>query len=202
VGDEVMRSRTNAAVSCRLGGGAAWVAAHVGAAALALTLVVGVLAGATSATSARSVPSSLGRCQTPGLVVWLDTSGNGTAGSTYYNLQFTNLSGTSCELSGFPGVSAVGLTGEQVGAAAGRSLTGAVVAVRLAPGATSTSVLQLTDVGNFPSSTCHEVLAGGLRVYPPGATASKLVPYPFEACSSRTSIFLHIRSVGKGVATQ
>jgi hypothetical protein len=189
-------------VSSRHVGAAEWAAAYVGAAVLALTLVVGVLAGAASATPARSGPSSLGRCRTPGLVVWLDTNGNGTAGSTYYNLQFTNLSGTSCELSGFPGVSAVGLTGAQVGAAAGRSLTGAVVAVRLAPGATSTSVLQLTDVGNFPSSACHEVLAAGLRVYPPGATASKLVPYPFEACSSQTSIFLHVRAVGKGVPAQ
>jgi hypothetical protein len=202
VGDEVTRSRSYATASCRLGGGAVRIAARVGSAVLALTLVVSVLAGAASAVLARSLPSSLGRCQTPGLVVWLDTSGNGTAGSTYYNLQFTNLSGTSCELSGFPGVSAVGLTGARVGAAAERILTGAVVAVRLAPGATATSVLQLTDAGNFPSSACHELLAAGLRVYPPGATVSKLVPYPFEACSSEHSIFLHVRSVGKGVPTQ
>lgn len=202
MGDEVTRSRTFATVSHRLGGGARWATACVGAAVLALTFVVSPLAGAASATSARPGQSSLGRCVTPGLVVWLDTAGNGTAGSTYYNLQFTNLSGTSCELSGFPGVSAVGLTGLQVGPAAGRSLTGAAVSVRLAPGATSTSVLQLTDVANFPSSACHEVLAAGLRVYPPGATASKLVPYPFEACSSEDSIFLHVRSVEKGVFTQ
>jgi len=134
--------------------------------------------------------------------VWLDTAGDGTAGSTYYDLRFTNLSGTSCELSGFPGVSAAGLTGLQVGLAAGRSATGEVIPVRLAPGATSTSVMQLTDVANFPSSVCHEVPAAGLRVYPPGATASKLIPYPFEACSSKGAVFLHVRSVAKGVATQ
>jgi hypothetical protein len=62
--------------------------------------------------------------------------------------------------------------------------------------------MQLTDVANFPSSACHEVLAAGFRVYPPGATASKLVPFPFEACSSASSVFLHVRSVAKGVATQ
>jgi Protein of unknown function (DUF4232) len=169
---------------------------------MALTLMVTPLAGAVSAGSARSGLSSLQRCQTPSLVVWLDTTGNGAAGSAYYDLQFTNLSGSSCELSGFPGVSAVSLSGTQLGLAAGRSLVGGVVAVRLEPGATSTSVLQLTDVGNFPSSVCHEVLAAGLRVYPPGATASKLIPFPFEACSSTGAIFLHVRSVAKGVSPQ
>jgi hypothetical protein len=164
-------------------------------------LVAVPVAGAISAKGARPSTSSLPRCQTPGLVVWLDTAGNGAAGSSYYNLQFTNLSGSSCELTGFPGVSAVGLTGVQVGLASGRS-PGASVSVRLAPGATSTSVIQLTDAANFPSSACHEVLAAGFRVYPPGATASKLIPYPFEACSSHGATFLHVRSVEKGLTGQ
>jgi hypothetical protein len=168
---------------------------------LILTLLGAPLAGAASARSARSAPTSLRRCQTPGLVVWLDTTSDGAAGSFYYDIRFTNLSGTACQLSGFPGVSAIGLTGLQVGLAAGRSLAGAVATVRLAPGATATSVLQLTDVANFPSSACHEVLAAGLRVYPPGATASKLIPFPFEACSSRPAVFLHVRSLAKGATT-
>ncbi len=146
----------------------------------------------------RPSTSSLPRCQTSGLVVWLDPIGNGAAGSFYDNLRFTNLSGRFCELTGFPGVSAVGLTGAQVGLAARRSLPRAVVSVRLAPGATSTSVIQLADVANFPSGACHEVMAAGLRVYPPGATASKLIPYPFEACSSYSATFLHVRPIEKG----
>jgi hypothetical protein len=178
------------------------VTVGVGVAVLALTLVMTPLAGAVSVKSARSGPLLLQRCQEPSLVVWLNTTSNGAAGSFYYDLQFTNLSGASCELSGFPGVSTVGLTGSQVGLAAGRSTTGPIVLVRLAPGATATSVIQLTDVGNFPSNMCHEVLAAGLRVYPPGATASKLIPYPFEACSSGGAVFLHVRSVEKGLTTQ
>jgi len=88
VGGQVTLGRTYETVSLSLGGGARRVTACVGAAVLALTLVVTLLAGAVSAKSARSVPSSLQRCQTPGLVVWLDTTGNGTAGSIYYDLQF------------------------------------------------------------------------------------------------------------------
>jgi Domain of unknown function (DUF4232) len=204
VGDQVMLNRnatTSGSVNSRGVAGRRRFGACVGAALQAM-LVVAPLAGAASVTSARSVSSALPRCQTPGLVVWLDTNGNGAAGSTYYDLQFTNLSGTSCQLTGFPGVSAVGLTGSQVGLAARRSLPGEAVAVRLAPGATSTAIIQLTDAGNFPSSDCHEVRAAGLRVYPPGATASKLIPYPFEACSSSRATFLHVRPVEKGVPTQ
>ena len=160
-----------------------------------LTLVIAPLAAAASAQPARQYPAALARCQAPSLVVWLDTNGNGAAGSTYYNLQFTNLSGSACELTGFPGVSAVALGGSQVGLAAGRSLPGASVAIRLGPGATATSVLQLTAAENFPSQACHAVMAAGLRVYPPGATASKLVPYPLEACSASGATVLHVRPV-------
>lgn len=186
----------------RLDGGIRRLVACAAGAVLALTLVTAPVAGAISVEGSRPNAASLPRCQTSGLVVWLDTNGNGAAGSSYYNLQFTNLSGSSCELTGFPGVSAVGLTGAQVGLAAGRSLPGASVSVRLAPGATSTSVIQLTDVANFPSSACHEVQAAGLRVYPPGATSSKLVPYPFGGCSSHGATFLHVRPVEKGVPVQ
>jgi hypothetical protein len=165
---------------------------------LALTFVALPSVGATSVTHERTNAAPLPRCQAPNLVVWLDTNGNGAAGSTYYNLQFTNFSARACALLGFPGVSAVSLSGAQVGLAAGRT-PGTAVSIRLAPGATSTSVIQLTDVENFPAAACHEVEAAGLRVYPPGASASKVIPYPFEACSSRGATFFHVRPVEKGL---
>jgi hypothetical protein len=46
-------------------------------------------------------------------------------------------------------------------------------------------VLAITDVGIFPARACHQVMAAGLRVYPPGQFASKVIPYPFSACSTR-----------------
>jgi hypothetical protein len=40
------------------------------------------------------------------------------AGSIYYHLEFTNLSGRACTLVGYPGVSAINLSGHQLGSAA------------------------------------------------------------------------------------
>jgi hypothetical protein len=116
-------------------------------------------------------------------VVWLDTMGSGTAGSTYYTLNLTNLSGHACTLRGYPGVSAVTLTGSQLGAAATRDASSPIRTVSLRAGASASSALRITDIGVFSPSLCGPTTAAGLRVYPPGQTASKLIPFPFAACS-------------------
>lgn len=82
-------------------------------------------------------------CTTAGLVVWLDTQGNGAAGSTYYKLEFTNQSRHTCRLGGFPGVSAVDLSGNQLGSAATRDRTRGPRTVRLASGDTATAGLRI-----------------------------------------------------------
>ena len=81
------------------------------AAVMALAAVAGPLAAPAGAAAAATAP----KCATSSLVVWLDTDGNGSAGSVYYNLEFTNLSARTCTLTGYPGVSAVGLGGGQLG---------------------------------------------------------------------------------------
>ena len=175
---------------------------------LAATLVVVATLGLTAAASATSARlgaaafHAVSPCSSAQLVIWFDTTGNGTAGSTYYSLEFTNLGGRACSLAGFPGVSAIGLTGAQVGLAAARTNLGTTPVVQVAPGATATAVVQLTDAGNFPSANCHQVLAAGLRVYAPGSTASKTVAYPLEACSATKATFLHVRPMEKGVLPQ
>jgi hypothetical protein len=158
----------------------------------------GVGAANIEGVAAKSAPNVVVRCSTAELVIWLDTEGSGAVGSSYYDLEFTNLSGHTCVLEGFPGVSAVGLSGTQVGRAASRSGPGASVVISLAPGAMATAVLQIADAGNFPPAKCHEALAAGLRVYPPGATASKVVPYPFQACSGTAASDLFVRPMEKG----
>ncbi|MGO8959431.1 MAG: DUF4232 domain-containing protein [Streptosporangiaceae bacterium] len=121
-------------------------------------------------------------CQTPGLVIWLDTTGNGAAGTIYYNLHFTNLSGHACTLNGFPFLFAVNLAGHQVGPRA-KFRKPSPHLVTLGNGKTATAVLGIVDTGVFPASACHAVTAAGLRVYPPNQTRAKLVPFPFSACS-------------------
>jgi len=53
----------------------------------------------------------------------------------------------------------------------------------LAPRANATALVRITDAGVFTPASCHEVMAAGLRVYPPGQTRARLVPFPFRACA-------------------
>ncbi len=147
--------------------------------------------GASLAPAAASTP----KCATSGLVVWLGTQGNGAAGSIFYTLEFTNLSGHACTVSGFPGVSAVDLAGHQLGSPASRDTAHTPHTVTLAAGATATAVLRIIQAGNFPSSACHQVTASGLRVFPPNLTTSKVVPFPFYACSRTGPVYLTVRAV-------
>jgi Protein of unknown function (DUF4232) len=161
------------------------------AAVICAVLVVGVAAAPALATRT-AAPS---RCTTAGLVVWLDTTGNGAAGSSYYKLEFTNQSGHSCSLYGYPGVSAVNLAGSQIGAAGGRTTTTRPRVITLANGATATATLRIVDALNFPNSACRLTNAAGVRVYPPNQTGSKVVPFPFKACSRRGSVILYVYPV-------
>jgi hypothetical protein len=127
----------------------------------------------------------------------MDTRGDGAAGSTFYKLKLTNLSGHTCTLYGFPGVSGVNLAGHQLGRAASRNHSRSSVTVTLANGQTAVTALQITNVGNYSPSACQPVTAAGLRVYPPGATASKVVPFPFRACSASGPTYLSVKAVRK-----
>ena len=156
----------------------------------AVAAVVGavILAPAAAGASAGSPagPSALAAaplCQTPGLVIWLDTTGNGAAGTIFYKLHFTNLSGHACTLNGFPFLFAVNLAGRQVGPRAVFRRPPTPHLVRLANGKTATAVLGIVETGVFPRSVCRPVTAAGLRVFPPNQTRSKLVPFPFSTCS-------------------
>ena len=161
----------------RIAGAAAIVAALIAAPAIAL---------ASTGTAARpDASAATPLCETPGLVIWLDTSGNGAAGTTFYKLNFTNLSGHACTLNGFPFLYAVNLAGHQVGPTATFRTPPSPHLVRLANGKTVTAALGIVDTGNFPKSTCRPVTVAGLRVFPPNQTRSKLVPFPFSACSRK-----------------
>jgi Protein of unknown function (DUF4232) len=150
---------------------------------------------AAAATSAAAVKAAAPHCQTSGLVVWMNTQGDGTAGSVFYTLMFTNLSGHACTLDGHPGVSAVSLTGHRVGGPAAWDPP-AARKVTLANGATAYALLQYSDVvtSNSGPQPCHPEMAAGLRIYPPGQTASKIVPTPLKACTTGVT-YLGVRPV-------
>jgi len=159
------------------------------AAACAAALIPVAALAATAATAAPAAAASIPACATGGLVVWISNV-QGAAGTFYYTLNFTNLSGHACTLRGHPGVSTVNLSGNQIGRPArwgnpGNAGHARLRTVRLARGATATAVLAITNVYNFPPKVCRRVTAAGLRVYPPNQFTSTLVPHPIGACTTR-----------------
>ncbi|HEX4731610.1 MAG TPA: DUF4232 domain-containing protein [Solirubrobacterales bacterium] len=157
------------------------VAALASVAALAAAIP---LASASGAAGPRAAAASSPPCKTSGLVIWSNNgAGGGTAGSVFYKIRFTNLSGHACTLKGFPKVSAVNLAGKRIGSAAQQEAGQKPKLRKLANGATATALLRVVDPGNFSPSACHEVTAAGLRVTPPGQSHSKLIPLPFATCS-------------------
>jgi hypothetical protein len=160
--------------------------------------------GPASPSPANSGGAGLAACRTAALRITIDDSqAAGAAGSTYYPLNFTNISAAPCELYGYPGVSfaaAPAGTGAQIGAAARRNGAFAKVAVRLAAGGTAHAWLQVTVAGNYPASTCRPVTARWLRVYPPGETAAGYVSHTFNACSATSTAVLAVLPVRAGHA--
>ena len=172
--------------------------------AVALGVFGPIVALQTSAIAESSVsrtlpPNSAALCTTAQLVVWLDSAGSGAAGSVYYHVEFTNQGSHTCTMFGYPGVSAVNLQGAQLGAPANKNAGTAKKLISLALGATASAVLQITDTGVYSPSTCRPTRAAGIRVYPPGQTVAKVVPYPFLTCGRAQNIALHIEAVSVGV---
>jgi hypothetical protein len=125
----------------------------------------------------------------------------GTAGSDYVPIQFTNTSSTVCELHGFPGVSFVGKgNGTQLGAAADWDESKPIVQNALQPGTVVVSNLRIAQAGNYDSSECQPLAADGLRVYPPHSTRSAFVKDPnLTACQNAS---IHLLTVISPVAPQ
>ena len=111
---------------------------------------------------------------------------DGTAGTIYHPLIFTNAGGRACTLRGYPGVSSVtGPHGRQVGAAAARDPF-AFSRVRLrAHGGAASALYGQVDTGVYDRTRCRPVHALGLRVYAPGQTVAFYAPLPHSACSAR-----------------
>jgi Domain of unknown function (DUF4232) len=109
--------------------------------------------------------------------------GDAAAGSVTRPLVFTNTGSHACELRGFPGVSYVaGDDGHQVGPAAQETGERAAEVV-LRPGGQAVALVQFVQVANFEATACQPTPVRGLRVYPPGDTASLFVPTAGNGCA-------------------
>jgi hypothetical protein len=167
----------------------------------AIVPAVGASANSVNAATAASaaLPTAVPRCTTATLRVWLGVPGDGAAGTIYYPLELSNVSTSACTLYGYPGVSAVGVGGTQLGSAARRNPVHPPSLVTLAAGATAHATVGITDPGFFNPSVCPRAHAIGLRVYPPNDFGSTIVDYPFAACGKPGPSFLSVTVVVAGV---
>jgi hypothetical protein len=162
-------------------------------------------AASSSNTPAVAAPSSSAAgtaCATSALQVKLGAS-DGYAGGVYQTIDFTNTSGSSCTLTGYPGVSLVtGPSHQQLGLAAKRSTTGAPAAtVTLGPGDTANAVVQIVDALNFPSSSCSPAKAADLKVFPPDQFTAVYLPDTSYGCGKSVQT-LFIAPVRSGASSQ
>jgi hypothetical protein len=134
-----------------------------------------------AATSGATGAAGTTSCTTNDLKVKIGGS-EGAAGSIYVTLDFTNTSGSTCTLYGYPGVSLANGT-TQVSPGANRSTQTAASLVTLAAGATGNAVLQVGDAGNYPASTCGPKPTNAIQIFPPNQTAALYVPYSTSACT-------------------
>ena len=149
------------------------------------TPTAGSTAPTGSGTQTSNGGSALAACATSQLKVAQVNPSLG-AGQYYSTIVFTNTSGTTCTLAGFPGVSYVVANGVQSGPAAVRS-GGPGSTVTLKPGGTASSVLHDSNgISGYTPQQCDLTKALGLRIYPPNQKAALFIPWVHEHCAGKT----------------
>lgn len=156
-----------------------------------MAVLLPVAALAAPAGAGHRVVAAVPACTSGNTRVWIGLPGDGTAGATFYQLEFSNIGRRPCTFFGFPGVSAIRANGHQAGLGAGR--TGTPRLVVLIPGATAHAVLRVTDAG---AVCAHPVRTTTLRVFPPGQRRAQFVPLATEACLHQR--VLRVRPVTSG----
>jgi hypothetical protein len=140
---------------------------------------VAASAAPTAARSSAAAPP----CATRALGVKTGTV-QGAAGSTYLTIDFTNISGAVCSLTGYPGVAlAGGKPVQQIGEAATHNPVPARQLVTLAAGKVAHVVLQLSHATNYPAAQCSPTTATYLQIYPPAQTTPVFLGYSTSACA-------------------
>ena len=157
--------------------------------------------GGTPATGpSRSAPPGPQPCPTSALQVSVSASQGVAAGSTYYPIVFTNVSGTACTLYGYPGVSFVAAAGgSQIGIPAMENPAHPRQLITLAPGQAGHAELQVVNAENYPPANCGMVTAHWLKVYPPNQTAPVYASFSAQACAKPRTI-LTVETVQPGTS--
>src|SRR5258708_6000272 len=156
--------------------------------------IVMLSADLAAASQAASTAAAVPKCPSSNLRVWLGIPGSSASGMTAYELELSNISKRTCTLFGFPGVSAIGLNGHQLGSSAVRDHSDPTRLVTLLPAATAHVFLRIFDVTRLPQSACRPANAVALKVFPPNDRTAAVVPFSFKACTVTGPKFLFVRT--------
>jgi hypothetical protein len=126
-------------------------------------------------------------CAAAHLAIAIDDRAAGVAaGTALIPLDFTNVSASSCRLTGYAYVSfATSDKGQRIGqvAAADRALPPHTLL--LGAGKTAHLWLRMVAAANLPASICRPTTAGGLQIRLPGQSASTFLAHRFLTCANR-----------------
>ena len=135
-------------------------------------------------------------CTAANTQIWLgDGEGGGTAGKTYYPLEFSNVGHKACTLYGYPGVSAVSDTGHQVGLPATHDPS-TVATITIKAGGTAHDHIAIVDWGAVCATGAA---ASGLKIYAPGQTQAKQIEFAFTTCAAKSTLIAGPIDAGVGV---
>lgn len=150
-------------------------------------------ASASATASASASSAAAPACPTRSLAAKAGLA-QGTAGSIYQVIDFTNISNAPCTLFGYPGVSlASGTPVTQVGAAASRTPGTAATLVTIGPGQTASALLRIVEAGNYSAGACSPTTTTYLQIYPPNQTTPIYLGYKSTGCAKSA---VNLLSVG------
>lgn len=169
------------------------------AVAAVAALVLGVGAAAWATSSASAAPAATPACSTADLAVWVSADqSSGAAGTIAYPLEFTNIGGRACTVSGYPGVSATNASGKQLGAAAGRDALYKAKTVTIPADGTAHAVLFWGDA-EVSTSGCKPATASLLKVFPPNRTKAAHGFFSLQACTiAKNHTYLRVTTIQPG----
>ena len=167
----------------------------------ALASEKGHSAAATRPPAVTRPPAASPRCAMAGLRISVGLGARVTRAVTRYPVDFTNVGGVPCTLTGYPEVAAYQGDGTAVGDVSVADTSVAAERVLLAPGQTAHTSLDASL-----SARCRPVRASGLRVVPPGQSAARAryVKRSLTACAARgpaDADYLRVRAIQPGSGT-
>jgi len=167
---------------------------------VAIGLVAGVLitgAGVLAVAVAPAGGVNVKSCLSKNLKVSLGNV-QGTAGTIYHPIVFTNVGSFACTIFGVPVIQPVSGVGHRAIGPPARNLSmGEMPAIHLLAVGRSVSVaFGVTETGNYTRSTCVPRTADGVMVSVGSFLHSRYVHLPIDVCTKRTSISTKLITAG------